>query len=62
MELSLFTPGSQILDSMGLVKSDPVRITLAQGTEVLAKRPDGLDAFICTHHGTFHCDEVRSCF
>jgi len=32
-----------------------------EGTEVLAKRPDGLDAFVCTHHGTFHCDEVMAC-
>ncbi|CAK9061096.1 MYG1 protein [Durusdinium trenchii] len=32
-----------------------------EGTEVLAKRPDGLDAFICTHHGTFHADEVMAC-
>ena len=30
-----------------------------QGTEVLAKRPEGSASYICTHHGTFHADEAR---
>mmetsp|Transcript_83179 Transcript_83179/g.165100 ORF Transcript_83179/g.165100 Transcript_83179/m.165100 type:complete len:375 (-) Transcript_83179:114-1238(-) len=31
-------------------------------TEVLSKLPkSGLDQFICTHHGTFHADEVMAC-
>lgn len=31
-------------------------------TEVISKLPKrGLDQFICTHHGTFHADEVMAC-
>jgi len=30
-------------------------------TEVLSKLPQSLDRFICTHHGTFHADEVMAC-
>ncbi|CAJ1337796.1 unnamed protein product [Effrenium voratum] len=45
-------PGSVSLESLG---------ARLQATEVLAKKPEGLDAFICTHHGTFHADEVMAC-
>lgn len=38
--------------------------TLAErlrSTTVLAKLPEGLGDFICTHHGSFHADEAMAC-
>jgi len=32
-----------------------------EATPVHAKLPEGLGAFICTHHGTFHADEAMAC-
>jgi len=44
----------------GVVSVESLKAQL-EGTEVLAKLPDGLDTFICTHHGHFHADEVMAC-
>jgi len=53
-------PDAKRVKAGGSVNLEALQARL-QATDVLAKKPESLDTFICTHHGTFHADEVMAC-
>mmetsp|Transcript_44643 Transcript_44643/g.104009 ORF Transcript_44643/g.104009 Transcript_44643/m.104009 type:complete len:367 (-) Transcript_44643:43-1143(-) len=53
-------PEAKRVKAGGSVSLETLQARL-QATDVLAKKPESLGSFICTHHGTFHADEVMAC-